>query len=84
MPLGDFFGGECYFNGAAMAIRELQKNFSLKRFAIIALLIQMLTMEMGPGNCLKKAPTALYLFLFRAIAGKQPKCQRSCAFPVGC
>ena len=31
----DFFGGGCYFNGAAIAIHELQENFDLKRFAII-------------------------------------------------
>jgi len=31
----DFFGGGCYFNGAAIAIHELQENFGVKRFAII-------------------------------------------------
>ena len=30
-----FFGGGCYFNGAAIAIHELQEKFSVKRFAII-------------------------------------------------
>lgn len=31
----DFFGGGCYFNGAAIAIHELKENFGVKRFAII-------------------------------------------------
>jgi acetoin utilization deacetylase AcuC-like enzyme len=31
----NFFGGGCYFNGAAIAIRELREHFSVKRFAII-------------------------------------------------
>jgi len=31
----NFFGGGCYFNGAAIAIRELQETFGVKRFAII-------------------------------------------------
>jgi len=31
----DFFGGGCYFNGAAIAIGELRKRFGAKRFAII-------------------------------------------------
>ena len=31
----DFFGGGCYFNGAAIAIHELQEKFGMKRFAII-------------------------------------------------
>ncbi len=31
----DFFGGGCYFNGAAIAISELRKRFGVKRFAII-------------------------------------------------
>jgi acetoin utilization deacetylase AcuC-like enzyme len=31
----DFFGGGCYFNGAAIAIQELRKRFRAKRFAII-------------------------------------------------
>ena len=31
----DFFGGGCYFNGAAMAIHELRKRFGMNRFAII-------------------------------------------------
>jgi len=31
----DFFGGGCYFNGAALAMRELRKTFGAKRFAII-------------------------------------------------
>jgi len=31
----DFFGGGCYFNGAALAIQELRKRFGAKRFAII-------------------------------------------------
>jgi len=31
----DFFGGGCYFNGAAIAIHELQERFGAKRFAII-------------------------------------------------
>ena len=31
----NFFGGECYFNGAAIAIQELQDSRGLKRFAII-------------------------------------------------
>jgi len=30
-----FFGGGCYFNGAAMAIRELRQRFQAKRLAII-------------------------------------------------
>ena len=30
-----FFGGGCYFNGAAIAIRELQQRFGARRFAII-------------------------------------------------
>jgi acetoin utilization deacetylase AcuC-like enzyme len=31
----DFFGGGCYFNGAALAIHELRKTFGASRFAII-------------------------------------------------
>jgi len=31
----NFFGGGCYFNGAAIAIGELRKRFGAKRFAII-------------------------------------------------
>lgn len=31
----DFFGGGCYFNGAAIAISQLRKYFGVKRFAII-------------------------------------------------
>jgi len=31
----DFFGGGCYFNGAAMAIHELRKKRNVHRFAII-------------------------------------------------
>jgi len=31
----NFFGGGCYFNGAALAIHKLQKEFGSKRFAII-------------------------------------------------
>jgi acetoin utilization deacetylase AcuC-like enzyme len=31
----DFFGGGCYFNGAAIAIQELRKRSGIKRFAII-------------------------------------------------
>ncbi len=31
----DFFGGGCYFNGAAVAIRELQQRFEARKFAII-------------------------------------------------
>jgi acetoin utilization deacetylase AcuC-like enzyme len=31
----DFFGGGCYFNGAAIAIRDLRKRFGAKRFSII-------------------------------------------------
>jgi len=31
----DFFGGGCYFNGAAMAIQVLRRRFGAKRFAII-------------------------------------------------
>lgn len=31
-----FFGGGCYFNVVAIAIRELQDKWDLKRFAIIA------------------------------------------------
>jgi acetoin utilization deacetylase AcuC-like enzyme len=30
-----FFGGGCYFNGAAIAIRTLRKRFRAKRFAIL-------------------------------------------------
>jgi acetoin utilization deacetylase AcuC-like enzyme len=30
-----FFGGGCYFNGAAIAVRELRRRFGAKRFAII-------------------------------------------------
>ena len=31
----NFFGGGCYFNGAALAIHELRGKFGLRRFAII-------------------------------------------------
>jgi acetoin utilization deacetylase AcuC-like enzyme len=31
----NFFGGGCYFNGAAVATQELRKRFGVKRFAII-------------------------------------------------
>src|SRR4030065_1602454 len=31
----NFFGGGCYFNGAAIAIQELRNRFGVKRFAII-------------------------------------------------
>jgi acetoin utilization deacetylase AcuC-like enzyme len=31
----DFFGGGCYFNGAAIAISELRNRFEARRFAII-------------------------------------------------
>jgi len=31
----DFFGGGCYFNGAAIAIHELKSTFQVQRFAII-------------------------------------------------
>ena len=31
----DFFGGGCYFNGAAIAIHALRKKFGAKRFAIV-------------------------------------------------
>lgn len=31
----NFFGGGCYFNGAAIAIHELQEKFGAKRLAII-------------------------------------------------
>ncbi len=31
----DFFGGGCYFNGAAIAIHELRQRFNMKRTAII-------------------------------------------------
>ena len=31
----DSFGGGCYFNGAAIAIRDMRNRFSAKRFAII-------------------------------------------------
>ena len=31
----DFFGGGCYFNGAAIAIQELRKGSGVKRFAIV-------------------------------------------------
>jgi acetoin utilization deacetylase AcuC-like enzyme len=30
-----FFGGGCYFNGAAIAIRELRRRFGVKKAAII-------------------------------------------------
>jgi len=30
-----FFGGGCYFNGAAIAVHELRKKFGVNRFAII-------------------------------------------------
>ena len=30
-----FYGGGCYFNGAAIAIQELREKFGLERFAII-------------------------------------------------
>jgi len=30
-----FFGGGCYFNGAALAISEVRRKFSIARFAII-------------------------------------------------
>ena len=32
---GDFFGGECYFNGAAIAIRELKERFNMRKFAVV-------------------------------------------------
>jgi acetoin utilization deacetylase AcuC-like enzyme len=31
----NFFGGGCYFNGAAVAIAELRNRFSARRFAIV-------------------------------------------------
>lgn len=31
----DFFGGGCYFNSAAITIRELRNRFGAKRFAVI-------------------------------------------------
>jgi len=31
----NFFGGGCYFNGAALAIQELRRRFGAKRFAMI-------------------------------------------------
>ncbi|MFC1825701.1 hypothetical protein ACFL9T_23575 [Thermodesulfobacteriota bacterium] len=31
----DFFGGGCYFNGAAIAIHDLRKKFKVQRFAVI-------------------------------------------------
>jgi acetoin utilization deacetylase AcuC-like enzyme len=31
----DFFGGGCYFNGAAVAVSELRRRFGARRFAII-------------------------------------------------
>lgn len=31
----DFFGGGCYFNGAAIAIRELQQRFQARKFSIM-------------------------------------------------
>jgi acetoin utilization deacetylase AcuC-like enzyme len=31
----DFFGGGCYFNGVAIAIQELRKEFGVKRFAMV-------------------------------------------------
>ena len=31
----NFFGGGCYLNGAALAVREMRDNFGLRRFAII-------------------------------------------------
>jgi acetoin utilization deacetylase AcuC-like enzyme len=31
----DFFGGGCYFNGAAIAIQELRKGSGVRKFAII-------------------------------------------------
>lgn len=31
----NFFGGGCYFNGAAVAIRELRQRFGTKRLAIV-------------------------------------------------
>lgn len=31
----NFFGGGCYFNGAVIAIKELQEKFEAERFAII-------------------------------------------------
>jgi len=30
-----FYGGGCYFNGAAMAVHELRKHFGIKRLAIV-------------------------------------------------
>jgi len=30
-----FFGGGCYFNGAAISIRKLQKEFGVQRFALV-------------------------------------------------
>lgn len=31
----NFFGGGCYFNGAAIAIQELKERFNLKKFAVV-------------------------------------------------
>jgi acetoin utilization deacetylase AcuC-like enzyme len=31
----DFFGGGCYFNGAAIAVQELKERFNIKKFAVI-------------------------------------------------
>lgn len=31
----DFYGGGCYFNGAAIAIQELREKFGVRRFSII-------------------------------------------------
>jgi acetoin utilization deacetylase AcuC-like enzyme len=31
----DFFGGGCYFNGAAIAIQEVKERFNLKKFAVV-------------------------------------------------
>jgi acetoin utilization deacetylase AcuC-like enzyme len=31
----DFFGGGCYFNGAAIAIQELKERFKIKKFAVV-------------------------------------------------
>ena len=31
----NFFGGGCYFNGAAVAVREIRERFNFRRFAVI-------------------------------------------------
>ncbi len=54
----DFFGGGCYFNGAAIAIHELREKFGAKRFAIVDT-----DAHHGDGTweLFRKNPAVLYL-----------------------